>query len=106
MVIKKAMKYLLLAISMIIAVNNCISLGLGGGDTLLPGDSLAGNQTITSKNGTFALGFFSPKGTNNWYIGIWYARMSPKTIVWVANRDKPVRSMPGEIFKPRSSRTV
>ncbi|XP_059068827.1 G-type lectin S-receptor-like serine/threonine-protein kinase At2g19130 [Cryptomeria japonica] len=95
MVIKKAMKYLLLAISMIIAVNNCISLGLGGGDTLLPGDLLAGNQAITSKNGTFALGFFSPKGTNNWYIGIWYARMSPKTIVWVANRDKPVRSMPG-----------
>ncbi|XP_059068834.1 G-type lectin S-receptor-like serine/threonine-protein kinase At2g19130 [Cryptomeria japonica] len=90
-----AMKYLVLAISIIIAFNNCTSLALHGGDTLLVGDSLAGNQTIMSENGTFVLGFFCPSGTNSWYIGIWYARMSPKVIVWVANRDNPVRSMPG-----------
>ncbi|GLJ51372.1 hypothetical protein SUGI_1092250 [Cryptomeria japonica] len=90
-----AMKYLVLAISIIIAFNNFTSLALCGGDTLLVGDSLAGNQTIMSKNDTFVLGFFCPSGTNSWYIGIWYARMSPKVIVWVANRDNPVRSMPG-----------
>ncbi|GLJ50558.1 hypothetical protein SUGI_1077110 [Cryptomeria japonica] len=90
-----ANKYLVLAIIMIIALNDCNSLALDGSDTLLPGDSLAGNQTITSKNGTFELGFFSPKGTNNWYIGIWYAQISPKVIVWVANRDNPVTSVPG-----------
>ncbi|XP_057836445.1 G-type lectin S-receptor-like serine/threonine-protein kinase At2g19130 [Cryptomeria japonica] len=89
-----AMKCLVLAVTMIIAVNNCSSLALDGGDSLLLGDSLAGNQTILSKNDTFELGFFSPRGTNNWYIGIWYARMSPKVIVWVANRDNPVTSMP------------
>ncbi|GLJ51441.1 hypothetical protein SUGI_1093300 [Cryptomeria japonica] len=89
-----AMKYLVLAITMFITLDNCTSLAMDGRDTLLVGDSLAGNQTIMSKNGTFALGFFSPGGTNNWYIGIWYA-ISPKVIVWVANRDNPVRRVPG-----------
>ncbi|GLJ51362.1 hypothetical protein SUGI_1092070 [Cryptomeria japonica] len=80
---------------MIITLNDCTSSGLGGGDTLQQGASLAGNQTIISKNGTFALGFFSPRGTNNWYVGIWYAGISPKVIAWVANRDNPVRGVRG-----------
>ncbi|GLJ50682.1 hypothetical protein SUGI_1079760 [Cryptomeria japonica] len=95
MVIEMAMKYLILAITMIIAAHCCSSLAVDSGDTLLLGNSLTGNQTIMSKNGVFALGFFSSKGTNNWYIGIWYAQISEKTIVWVANRDNPVGGMPG-----------
>ncbi|GLJ21871.1 hypothetical protein SUGI_0409030 [Cryptomeria japonica] len=90
-----AMKCFVLAVTMIIGVNICSSLALGGGDSLLLGESLAGNRSIISKNGTFELGFFSPRGTSNWYIGIWYARISPKVIVWVANRDNPIRSMLG-----------
>ncbi|XP_059068779.1 G-type lectin S-receptor-like serine/threonine-protein kinase At2g19130 [Cryptomeria japonica] len=90
-----AMKYLFLAITVIIAADYCSSLAVDGGDTLLLRDSLTGNQTIMSKNGMFALGFFSPRGTNNRYIGIWYAQIPEKTVVWVANRDNPVRSMPG-----------
>ncbi|GLJ51276.1 hypothetical protein SUGI_1090600 [Cryptomeria japonica] len=66
-----------------------------GGATLLMGSSLSGNQTLISKNGTFALGFFNPRATNNWYIGIWYTTIPQKAIVWVANRDNPVRNMPG-----------
>ncbi|XP_057869495.1 S-locus-specific glycoprotein S6-like [Cryptomeria japonica] len=80
---------------MIFAVNNCCSLALGGGDYLVLGESLVGNQSIISKNGMFELGFFSPRGTNNWYIGIWYAQIYPQVIVWVANRDNPIRSMLG-----------
>ncbi|GLJ51286.1 hypothetical protein SUGI_1090770 [Cryptomeria japonica] len=68
---------------------------MNGGATLLMGSSLSGSQTIISKNGTFALGFFNPRGTNNWYIGIWYAPIPQKAIVWGANRDNPVRNMPG-----------
>ncbi|GLJ51341.1 hypothetical protein SUGI_1091680 [Cryptomeria japonica] len=89
-----AMKYLVLAITIIIALKNCTSFALDSGDTLLLGDSLAGNQIIISENGTFELGFFSPRGTNNWYVGIWYT-MSPEVVVWVANRDNPVKGMPG-----------
>ncbi|GLJ44805.1 hypothetical protein SUGI_0942380 [Cryptomeria japonica] len=65
------------------------------GDTLSLGSSLAGNQTLISKNGTFEFGFFSPNGGNNWYIGIWYANIAEKTIVWVANRETPARNKPG-----------
>ncbi|GLJ51267.1 hypothetical protein SUGI_1090480 [Cryptomeria japonica] len=89
------MKNFVLAIIIFIAVHNCSLLTADGGDTLLLGSSLSGNQTMISKNGTFALGFFSPRGTNNWYIGIWYARISQKAVVWVANRENPVRSIPG-----------
>ncbi|GLJ51245.1 hypothetical protein SUGI_1090110 [Cryptomeria japonica] len=95
LVIEMEMKNLILAITIIIAMYNCNLLAVDVGETLLMGSSLSGNQTIISKNGTFALGFFNPKGTNNWYIGIWYAEVSQKAIVWVAIRENPVRSMPG-----------
>ncbi|KAH9323873.1 hypothetical protein KI387_018512, partial [Taxus chinensis] len=63
---------------------------------MLPlGASLVGNQTIISQNGTFELGFFNPNGTNNWYLGIWYARIDQKAMVWVANRETPFRNVPG-----------
>ncbi|XP_057822518.2 G-type lectin S-receptor-like serine/threonine-protein kinase At2g19130 [Cryptomeria japonica] len=94
-VIEMARKYLFLAISLIITANYCSAVAMNGGATLLMGSSLSGSQTIISKNGTFALGFFNPRGTNNWYIGIWYAPIPQKAIVWVANRDNPVRNMPG-----------
>ncbi|XP_057835604.1 S-locus-specific glycoprotein S6-like [Cryptomeria japonica] len=66
-----------------------------GGDTISLGASITGNQTIISKNGTFELGFFSPNGTNNWYIGIWYAHLTEKTFIWVANRENPARNRSG-----------
>ncbi|XP_059068792.1 G-type lectin S-receptor-like serine/threonine-protein kinase At2g19130 [Cryptomeria japonica] len=81
-------------IAVLFAAHYCSSLAVNGGDTLFLGASLTRNQTTMSKNGTFAFGFFSPRVTNNWYIGIWYARNSQKAIVWVANRENPVRSIP------------
>lgn len=59
-------------------------------DTITPRSVLTGNQTIVSKNGTFELGFFKPSGADKWYVGIWYAGISLKTYVWVANRETPV----------------
>ncbi|GLJ51354.1 hypothetical protein SUGI_1091970 [Cryptomeria japonica] len=97
MVIEMAMKYLVLAISMIIALNNCTSSALNGGDTLLVGDWLTASQTIMSKNGSFELGFFRPRGTNNWHVGIWYTPILQKVVVWVANRYSPIKGMPGAL---------
>ncbi|KAH0985073.1 hypothetical protein GBA52_012250 [Prunus armeniaca] len=54
------------------------------------GQSLSGNQTITSPSGIFELGFFTPGSSQNYYIGIWYKKLPPKTVVWVANRNQPV----------------
>ncbi|GLJ51252.1 hypothetical protein SUGI_1090190 [Cryptomeria japonica] len=95
MVIEMEKKYVFLAITVIIAAHYCSSLAVDGGDTLLLEASLTVNQTLISKKGTFAFGFFCPRGTNNWYIGVWYASISQKTTVWVANRENPVRNMPG-----------
>ncbi|XP_056171584.1 G-type lectin S-receptor-like serine/threonine-protein kinase At2g19130 [Syzygium oleosum] len=59
-------------------------------DTILSGESLSGNQTLISKGGTFEMGFFSPGNTGNHYIGIWYKGLPQKTVVWVANRNRPM----------------
>ena len=61
-------------------------------DTIFPGESLSGNQTIISKGGVFELGFFTPGKSQNYYIGIWYKGLPipNKTVVWVANRNQHV----------------
>ncbi|KAI3881471.1 hypothetical protein MKX03_027168, partial [Papaver bracteatum] len=60
-------------------------------DRISFGDSLIGNQTITSKGENFELGFFKPSNTSqNYYIGIWYKKVSVQTVVWVANREVPI----------------
>ncbi|GLJ32977.1 hypothetical protein SUGI_0664100 [Cryptomeria japonica] len=87
----KCLKHFIFVLVMFVLCN----LLVAGGDTLSLGASLRGKQTITSKNGTFELGFFNPNGTNNWYVGIWYAQVPEKTIIWVANRETPITDMPG-----------
>ncbi|KAI3987055.1 hypothetical protein MKX01_036845 [Papaver californicum] len=60
-------------------------------DTISPGDSLTGDQTIISKDQHFELGFLKPGNkSDNHYIGIWYKKVSVQTVVWVANRDAPI----------------
>ena len=61
-------------------------------DSIIPGQTLSGNQTISSLGWVFEMGFFSPGNTGNYYLGIWYKDLPlpEKTVVWVANRDYPV----------------
>ncbi|XP_022717139.1 G-type lectin S-receptor-like serine/threonine-protein kinase At2g19130 [Durio zibethinus] len=59
-------------------------------NTISPGQSLSGNQTISSGNERFELGFFKPGNSTHYYVGIWYKKLPVRTVVWVANRDKPV----------------
>ncbi|CAN0915091.1 G-type lectin S-receptor-like serine/threonine-protein kinase At2g19130 [Linum grandiflorum] len=73
----------------------CFSLNVHcsrGSVTIVPGQSLSGNQTLTSPEGNFALGFFEPGGSSSGrhYIGIWYNKLPNQTVVWVANREQPV----------------
>ena len=47
--------------------------------------------TLVSKEGIFELGFFSPgSNSKNRYLGIWYKNIPDRTVVWVANRCKPI----------------
>ncbi|KAH9792843.1 G-type lectin S-receptor-like serine/threonine-protein kinase [Citrus sinensis] len=63
-----------------------------GADTISANQSLSGDQTIVSKGGVFAFGFFNPAPgkSSNYYIGMWYNKVSERTIVWGANREQPV----------------
>jgi D-mannose binding lectin/S-locus glycoprotein domain/PAN-like domain len=62
-------------------------------DTLLRGQNITEGQFLTSSQGVFQLGFFSP-GSANRFLGIWYV-VSPDTVVWVANRDNPLKNTSG-----------
>lgn len=60
-------------------------------DTISAGQSLKGSETLISQSGTFEAGFFSFGDSNSFlYFGVWYKNISPRTVVWVANRDTPL----------------
>ncbi|KAJ8513165.1 hypothetical protein OPV22_003599 [Ensete ventricosum] len=70
-----------------------------GGDTVTPGRPLVddGGTSLISASGSFELGFFSPVGSTNRYIGIWYHHITVQTVVWVANRQQPVTGRSGKL---------
>ncbi|XP_059668745.1 G-type lectin S-receptor-like serine/threonine-protein kinase At1g11330 [Cornus florida] len=59
-------------------------------DTITSTQPVNDPETIVSSGATYKLGFFSPDNYTNRYVGIWYNEISVKTVVWVANRDKPL----------------
>ncbi|XP_044961316.1 G-type lectin S-receptor-like serine/threonine-protein kinase B120 isoform X3 [Hordeum vulgare subsp. vulgare] len=62
-------------------------------DQLTYAKPLASGETLVSKGGDFALGFFSPTNSNSsLYLGIWYHSIPNHTVVWIANRNKPITS--------------
>ncbi|KAI6704878.1 hypothetical protein NL676_007840 [Syzygium grande] len=54
-------------------------------------------DVLISSGGEFALGFFSPGNSSHRYLGIWYNKISEKTVVWVANRDNPIKDTSGHL---------
>ncbi|XP_024019091.1 G-type lectin S-receptor-like serine/threonine-protein kinase At2g19130, partial [Morus notabilis] len=80
---------------MMVVLIHCLFLkshmSMGADDTISENRSLSGDQTIVSAgHGIFVLGFFKPgNNSSNYYLGMWYKEV-PHTIVWVANREKPV----------------
>nr|GMC55943.1 receptor-like serine/threonine-protein kinase SD1-8 [Ipomoea batatas] len=68
-------------------------------NTLSKGESLSGDQTLVSEDGTFELGFFSPGNSPTTYLAIWYknpTNQTQRTTVWVANRQKPADKSKGD----------
>ncbi|KAK4485098.1 hypothetical protein RD792_007707 [Penstemon davidsonii] len=50
---------------------------------------------MISYDGSFELGFFSTGNTKNRYVGIWYKKVTVRTVVWVANREIPLTNTSG-----------
>jgi len=60
--------------------------------TIAPNHFMQFGDTLVSGTGRFEAGFFYFGDPQRQYFGIWYKNISPKTIVWVANRNTPVRN--------------
>ncbi|CAL5393097.1 unnamed protein product [Camellia sinensis] len=65
------------------------------GDTVTKTQSITGHSTIVSSGGSFEMGFFNPGNSQNTYLGIWYKKISVRTVVWVANREIPLVNSSG-----------
>uniref|UniRef100_A0A804K3W2 Bulb-type lectin domain-containing protein n=1 Tax=Musa acuminata subsp. malaccensis TaxID=214687 RepID=A0A804K3W2_MUSAM len=60
-------------------------------DRLTPGEFISLNETLVSDAGEFVFGFFSPtNSTGDFYAGVWYNNIPQRTVIWVANREKPI----------------
>nr|XP_023929729.1 G-type lectin S-receptor-like serine/threonine-protein kinase At1g11330 [Quercus suber] len=64
-------------------------------DTITSFQPISDPGYIISNGSSFRLGFFSPVDSTSRYLGIWYNNISVTTVVWVANRDKPLQDSSG-----------
>ncbi|KAM4103134.1 hypothetical protein ACJW30_06G056500 [Castanea mollissima] len=77
-------------------------------DSITQSQSLSDSKgtKLVSKDGGFALGFFSAGNSNNRYLGIWYNNIPVRTVVWVANRGNPIRDSSGVLMLNSSGSLV
>ncbi|KAK1325922.1 Receptor-like serine/threonine-protein kinase SD1-8 [Acorus calamus] len=82
-----------ITIIIIISTLQLLFISTAADNQITPQKPITVNQTIVSPGGNFALGFFNISG--DLYVGIWYNNIPNKTIIWVANRDTPLRDPAG-----------
>ncbi|CAL5408668.1 unnamed protein product [Camellia sinensis] len=75
-------------------------------DTITLTQPINDSESIISSNKVFQLGFFSPVNTTNRYVGIWYNNIPVKTVVWVANRDRPLIDSAGTLMISKDGNLV
>ncbi|GLT45634.1 hypothetical protein SLA2020_194530 [Shorea laevis] len=77
---------------------SCLQFG-SSADTITPSKSIKYPESIVSNGSKFQLGFFSPANSTDLYVGIWYNGIDPvKGIIWVANREKPLKDSSGTMM--------
>ncbi|KAI6703887.1 hypothetical protein NL676_013023 [Syzygium grande] len=75
------------------AVKLCV-----GGDVITASGYIRDPGSITSSGGLYKLGFFSPNGSANRYVGIWHNKIPAYNIFWVANRETPILDSSGVVI--------
>ncbi|XP_074366228.1 G-type lectin S-receptor-like serine/threonine-protein kinase At4g27290 [Apium graveolens] len=66
-------------------------------DIITTNQTFRDGDTIVSAAGEFELGFFSPGSSTNRYLAIRYKKIAIGTIVWVANRNRPLMNTSGVV---------
>ncbi|GLU09117.1 hypothetical protein SLE2022_259920 [Rubroshorea leprosula] len=70
-----------------------------GTDIITSSTNLSEGRTLVSNDGSFELGFFSSGSTaKSRYLGIWFKNVPVQTVVWVANRCKPINDTSGVLM--------
>lgn len=81
----------------------CLKLVWASTNRITATKSLKDPESIVSNNGLFKLGFFSPTNSTDRYVGIWYNiinnQSDPLEIVWVANRNNPIKHDSSGVLK-------
>jgi hypothetical protein len=84
------------SLSALLVLLSCFCLKFGSAtDTITAAKFITDPETVISNGGDFKLGFFSPANSTDRYVGIWYAQISVPTVIWVANRNKPLKNSSG-----------
>ncbi|XLU48951.1 hypothetical protein S245_043765 [Arachis hypogaea] len=75
-------------------------------DTMTQFQSLPDGSTLVSEDEIFEMGFFSPGNNSNRYLGIWYKGIPVRTVVWVANRENPIKDSSSKLSINSEGRLV
>ncbi|KAG5622746.1 hypothetical protein H5410_007964 [Solanum commersonii] len=85
---RQAWKILLISL-----ISCCIiqSYHCNASDTIQQSWKLLVGETLTSASQVFEFGFFTPANSDKRYLGIWFKNIPPIKVVWVANRESPLK---------------
>ncbi|WJX63129.1 hypothetical protein P8452_48051 [Trifolium repens] len=75
-------------------------------DTITQSTSIPDGRSLISNDGTFELGFFSPGSSSNRYVGLWYKNIPIRRVVWVVNRDNPIKDNSSKLIVSRDGNLV
>ncbi|PVH37947.1 hypothetical protein PAHAL_5G132100 [Panicum hallii] len=75
------------------SASRCLSAPMERTDIIFQNQSISDGQTLISGSKNFVLGFFSPGASSYRYVGIWHKHndVSERRVVWVANRNNPMK---------------
>ncbi|KAG6423798.1 hypothetical protein SASPL_114201 [Salvia splendens] len=75
-------------------------------DGMKASQSLRDGEILVSNGGNFELGFFSPGRSKDRYLGIWYKNIPVRTVIWVPNRENPIKDSSGLLVINNTSSLV
>ncbi|CAA0307814.1 unnamed protein product [Arabidopsis thaliana] len=75
----------------------CSNVSCSTSNSITRNHTIREGDSLISEDESFELGFFSPKNSTLRYVGIWYKNIEPQTVVWVANREKPLLDHKGAL---------
>ncbi|XP_060675146.1 G-type lectin S-receptor-like serine/threonine-protein kinase At4g27290 isoform X2 [Ziziphus jujuba] len=75
-------------------------------DAITQTQFVSDGSSLTSKDGSFKLGFFSPANSSYRFLGIWNRKIPLRTVSWVANVHKPINDSSGILMINSSGNAV